>query len=317
MDNKLSVSILMLRRKIQMFCQKHSRLLGGAFKLAACFVLFLSLHDLYGKTGGSSWAVAVVLALICTGLPYGCIYLASIFLTAFFAFQVSWDLVVFYLAAALLSYLLVGRMEHKAVLITAFAPAFFYLKIPFLLPLLVGMFSNMFGVGAMAFGVLFYYFGIYTGEVSILLSSATGEEQIIAVKNIMDSFSGDTKCLLLLGAFVVSAVVTYLFYHQSFDYAWYLAVAAGGLSGFFVYLAGGLMFDIQGRNLSYLLSILICMAIACIIQFFRCIIDYGSSEYIEFEDDEYYYYVKAVPKVTTIGEDFTASELSMEDPPAK
>lgn len=38
--------------------------------------------------------------------------------------------------------------------------------------------------------------------------------------------------------------------------------------------------------------------IATVIQFFAFNVDYGRTEKVQFEDDEYYYYVKAVPKVT-------------------
>lgn len=317
MENKATVLILRIRRKIQKFCQKHSRGLGVLYKLIANLLLFVAINHLYGKTEGLPIILAGGLAVICTGIPSKYTYLASIILTTFHLSQTSWDLVVFYLAAVLLSYLMVFRMKPEAAVITAFTPLFFHLKIPFLLPLLVGMFSNMFGIGAMVFGVLFYYFGVYVKDVVLLLSSATGGENIIAVKNVMDAFSSDSKCLLLLGAFVVAATLTYIFYHQSFDYAWYLAVLAGGLSGFLVYLGGGILFDIQSKNLGYVISILCSMLIAAVIQFFRCIIDYGSVEYIEFEDDEYYYYVKAVPKVTTIGEDFTTSSVTVEERPVK
>ncbi len=34
-----------------------------------------------------------------------------------------------------------------------------------------------------------------------------------------------------------------------------------------------------------------------VLQFLRCKVDYSRTEKVQFEDDEYYYYVKAVPKV--------------------
>ena len=313
MENKTTVSILRIRRDIQKFCQKHSKGIRFALKLILGVLLFLSINDLYGKTEQSAMILAVILGVICAVLPFNVTYLMSSVLITIHLCQISWDLVAFYLAFVLLSYLMVCRIKPEASVIIAFTPLFFYLRVPFLLPLAVGMFSNLIGVGAMIFGVLLYFFGGYIKGVVVLLSSTTGGDSIIAVKNVIDSFSGDEQCLLLLAAFVVSAVLMYLLYHQSFDYAWYIAILVGGLSGFFVCLAGGFAFDIQGRNLGYLISILISMLIAILIQFFRCIIDYGSVEYIEFEDDEYYYYVKAVPKVTVIGEDFASGELNAEE----
>lgn len=313
MENKTTVSILRIRRDIQKLCQKHSKGIHFLLKFIMATMLFLSINDLYGKTEQTALILAVVFGIVCIVLPLNATYLVSSILITMYLCQVSWDLVAFYLAFVFLSYLMICRIKPESAVIIAFTPLFFYLKVPFLLPLMVGMFSNLIGVGAMIFGVILYFFGGYIKGVEVLLSSTTGGDSIIAIKNIVDSFSRDQQCMLLLAAFVVSAVLMYVLYHQSFDYAWYVAILVGGLSGFFVCLAGGLVFDIQGRNLGYLASILISMLMAVIIQFFRCIIDYGSVEYIEFEDDEYYYYVKAVPKVTVIGEDFSSGGLGTED----
>ena len=40
------------------------------------------------------------------------------------------------------------------------------------------------------------------------------------------------------------------------------------------------------------------MVIVKVIEFFAFHVDYSRVEKVQFEDDEYYYYVKAVPKIT-------------------
>ena len=39
------------------------------------------------------------------------------------------------------------------------------------------------------------------------------------------------------------------------------------------------------------------MALAAVYHFFVFAVDYTRTEYVQFEDDDYYYYVKAVPKI--------------------
>jgi hypothetical protein len=46
-----------------------------------------------------------------------------------------------------------------------------------------------------------------------------------------------------------------------------------------------------------IVSSLVSGLIAIIIQFMIFAVDYKRTDYAQFEDDEYYYYVKAVPKV--------------------
>ena len=40
------------------------------------------------------------------------------------------------------------------------------------------------------------------------------------------------------------------------------------------------------------------MLVGIVIEFFAFNVDYGRVEQVQFQDDEYYYYVKALPKVT-------------------
>jgi len=46
-----------------------------------------------------------------------------------------------------------------------------------------------------------------------------------------------------------------------------------------------------------ILGTVISMLLVFVAQFFRVVLDYTSVEHVQFEDDDYYYYVKAVPKV--------------------
>ena len=312
MENRWILSILKLRKNIYEIYQKHSRSAGILLKGLAAFILFFSINSFYKNVSGTQMLISVALALVCAVLPMRMTYLVSAVVVMLNLWHVSWDVVAFYAAAVLLSYLLVCRIKPDTAIIIAFTPLFFFLKIPFLLPLLVGSMSSLLGVAALAFGILFYYFGLYSLDVMAFLSSATGGENVIAVKSILDSFMADKDMLLVVLALVVAALVTFVLYHQSFDYAWYVGIAAGGLAGFIVYLAGGILYDIENGSMVYIFTIPIAIVIGFAVQFFRCIIDYSGVEKLEFEDDEYYYYVKAVPKVNVIVDDFAVVESIKE-----
>ena len=46
----------------------------------------------------------------------------------------------------------------------------------------------------------------------------------------------------------------------------------------------------------------------CNILFFA--VDFRRTEYVQYEDDEYYYYVKAVPKINVAGEDVRVKQIN-------
>ena len=49
------------------------------------------------------------------------------------------------------------------------------------------------------------------------------------------------------------------------------------------------------------------LGLAYILQFFVFSVDYSRTEHTQFEDDEYYYYVKAIPKINV-----TAPEMNVK-----
>ena len=60
---------------------------------------------------------------------------------------------------------------------------------------------------------------------------------------------------------------------------------------------------------------LICGTIAAIVvgivlEFFVFSVDYSRSEHLQFEDDEYYYYVKAIPKMTVSTQEKTIKKIN-------
>ena len=48
-----------------------------------------------------------------------------------------------------------------------------------------------------------------------------------------------------------------------------------------------------------LIGLLVSVMLAMIYNFFFFSVDYTRTEYVQFEDDDYYYYVKAVPKMSS------------------
>ena len=50
---------------------------------------------------------------------------------------------------------------------------------------------------------------------------------------------------------------------------------------------------------------------ALVLQFFHIVVDYTREETFEFEDEEYYYYVKAMPKVSVEEEDINITNITM------
>ena len=49
-------------------------------------------------------------------------------------------------------------------------------------------------------------------------------------------------------------------------------------------------------NMELIIGSIVALLIAILLKTFALSVDYSRSEHLQFEDDEYYYYVKAIPK---------------------
>ena len=94
---------------------------------------------------------------------------------------------------------------------------------------------------------------------------------------------------------------------MSIEHAWAVAIIFGILFEAVGMIAGDMVLGISGKTITILVGSIISCVIAFVIQFLFFNLDYSRTERLQFEDDEYYYYVKAVPKACV-----TTSERSIK-----
>ena len=70
------------------------------------------------------------------------------------------------------------------------------------------------------------------------------------------------------------------------------------------------LFDVSPKILAVLVGNLVSAGLALLLQLAVFSLDYSRTEYVQFEDDEYYYYVKAVPKITIAVPEKTVKKIN-------
>ena len=86
-----------------------------------------------------------------------------------------------------------------------------------------------------------------------------------------------------------------------------IAIIAGGVVYVLMIIAGGFYFRLDIDVVTLIIYTVISVVIGLLLEFFVFGGDYTRTERLEYEDDEYYYYVKAVPKACV-----TTSERSIK-----
>ena len=170
------------------------------------------------------------------------------------------------------------------------------LKLPFAAPVLVAIFAGFSGAVPAAFGVVLYYFAQYVKEAQATLTAGT-EKDFQGYAYIVNNIVKDKNMLLAIIAFAIVILVTAFIYRLRFDYAWYVAIGVGSVFTILVFMVCGMFVGVNANAGSLVLGSLLGGVVSVIVQTCKSVVDYSRKEVVQFEDDDYYYYVKAIPKL--------------------
>ena len=182
-------------------------------------------------------------------------------------------------------------------LVLVFTPLSFGFSVPALLPVGSGLLCSASSALPAGCGVILYYFIRFIRVQHKLLENS---DVIMAdkLKLLADGIVQNWGMWITVIAFIVVILLVNLIRTRSFDYAWRIAIVAGGVVYVLVILAGGFYFGLNINVIAQIIYTVISVVIGLLLEFFVFGGDYSRTERLEYEDDEYYYYVKAVPKAS-------------------
>lgn len=304
-------SLLVAKEYIKQVYAKNQAYIDPILKFLMAFIVFMLINVKIGYMEQiNSMVVVLVAALFCSFMPIKTIALLGglFMLMHYYALAREASLVV--LAVYAVMYLLFLRFAPRETLVILLTPICFMLKIPYVMPIAMGLIGGPTSIVSVAFGVIISYFVEYTEANATTISSMDAETIMTKLRFVIDGFLGNEAMIFTIAAFAVTLVLVYIIRRSSMDYSWSIATVAGLLTDIVVLLLGDLMFDlnysIPGIVFGSVFAGIICVGL----QFVSFYVDYRRTERVQFEDDEYYYYVKAVPKITVTTPDKKVKKIN-------
>ncbi len=292
-------TLLTIRDEIKNFYSKYDKFISPVIKFLLALVMFWSILHLTGYHATlNRMMVILLLSIVCAfvsegiTLAFGGIYACAQL------FSASLEIAITFVLVFIIMYCVYIRFFPKTSWIIMFMPFMFIIKFQYFMPILAGMLVGVSGVMSAAFGCIFFYFLKFASDYMALSATSVEEELVEGYKYMFQSLVEDKNLILTLIVFAVVIVLTNIIYRLSFDFSWYAAIVAGGLLEIILFLVGNFAFDASVSLIGVLFGSIIAILVAVAVQFFIGVVDYARVENTQFEDDEYYYYVKAVPKVT-------------------
>ncbi len=305
------MALLEFREMLRSFYGKYEAVLTAVVKFAVSVTAFWMLNDSIGYMEKlKNPVVWLSMSLVCSFLPYSIIsFLAGIVLVAHISsvsLELALILSLIFLMVAILYY---GFQPGDGYLLLL-TPLLFQFKIPYVIPLLVGLSGGLAGIVPVSCGVFVYYIIQYVKQNAGVLTNDAALDITQKYVQIIKNMMGNRVMVVMIIAFAAGILVVYLIRTLSVDYAWHIAIVAGAMTQLMVIFVGDFMFDVSVPMVEMLIGMIAAMILAAVYNFFVFAVDYSRTEYIQFQDDDYYYYVKAVPKITVSAPDVKVQKIN-------
>ena len=130
------------------------------------------------------------------------------------------------------------------------------------------------------------------------------------IRYLVERLLSDRTMFVIALSFALTVVVGYAIRRLAVEHAWTIAIVAGAMVNLIGLLIGDFKYDIELSLGSAIFGSILAVLVAMVIQFFRFFVDYARTEKVQFEDDEYYYYVKVVPKLSVTAPTKTVKRIN-------
>lgn len=305
------MALLEFREMLRSFYGKYDAVLNAIVKFAVSVTAFWMLNGSIGYMEKlKNPVVWLSMSLVCSFLPYSIIsFLAGIVLVAHIS-SVSLELALILSLIFLMMAILYYGFQPGDGYLLLLTPLLFQFKIPYVIPLLVGLSGGLAGIVPVSCGVFVYYIIQYVKQNAGVLTNDAALDITQKYVQIIKNMMSNRVMVVMIIAFAVGILVVYLIRTLSVDYAWHIAIVAGAMTQLMVIFVGDFMFDVSVPMVELLIGMIVAMILAAVYNFFVFAVDYSRTEYIQFQDDDYYYYVKAVPKITVSAPDVKVQKIN-------
>ncbi len=304
-------TLLVAKQYIKMFISKYEVYVKPLMKLILALISLMIINEKVGYMQKiDSLPIVLMVALMCSFMPTNFIVFISAVFLVLHMYALSLETAVITLVLLAILYLLYLRFASKDTLAVLLTPLAFVIGVPYAMPLAMGLLGSPVSAISVSCGVVVTFLVRYMSDNATVLAGMETEDMSTKFRFIIDGFLDNKSMMLTIVAFSITIIVVYMIRRLSIDYAWTMAIAAGAIADIMILLIGDFIIDASISILGLIVGSIFAVLIAKVVEFFDFNVDYSRTEKVQFEDDEYYYYVKAVPKVTVAAPARTVKKIN-------
>ena len=286
--------LLVLREHLQKFYQKYAIFLNPLFRFVVGFIIFSSLNRMIGYNPDlNKLSVELILSVLGILMPGSVLLFVSAVFVVIHIFYVSRLLALVVAVSLVIFYFAYIKFVPKHAYVIFAIPITFSLNLVYGIPILLGLTMTPVAIVPITCGVGIYYL---LQAVTSVVSTST-DTSINIYHALLQQFADCKEMYVMIIVFSLVSLIVYILRNRERDYAFEAAIIVGAVSNSILLLIMKYLLDIQIDMVSFFVGIILSAILVWLVQFMRLALNYASVENLQFEDEEYYYYVRAVPKM--------------------
>ncbi len=302
---------LEIKNRMVRFVGEYEAYLAMAAKFVVALTLFIIINTQIGFMHKiSNLPVALVLALVCCLLPVNAtiIFAALLVLVNMYALSIEALLVTFVLFVVI--YFMYFRFAPKHGYTAVLTPIAFKLNVPYFVPVAGGLTKPIPSAVAMVCGTVLFYFLDGVHKNAAALNDTASDAGKSKLNILVAQLTGNKEMIFVIAVLIVTFLLVTLIRRLDIENAWNIAIAAGILFQFVALLTGYLVMGLTSKIVWLVIGILLSGILSYGFKLSMMDLDYSRTERTQFEDDDYYYYVKAIPKKMVPSKEKTVKRFS-------
>ena len=306
MDN-----IYVMRERIEAVYGKHSKWFDKAFQFILAMVTFTMINQNTGFMKSlSSPVISLALSVVATFLPpMMTVVLATVLVLAH---TLAASVGIFAVTALifLIMYIFYIRLAPKMAFVVLLTPIAFALKIPFVVPVTCALIYTPVSLVPMGCGTVIFYMMEYLKKMSTASKTSGSKAMLSDITTFVQKVFQNKEMWIYIVAFIIGFFVIYTIRRQEMDHAWKIGIIAGAIANVVITAIGSTVMGVNASYGSLIFGNILAAVVGFVLELFLFSVDYARSERLQFEDDEYYYYVKAIPKVAVTTPEKTVKKIN-------
>ncbi len=292
------MTLLEFRARIRELYQKFSMYIDPMVKFLIALLVFTMINTSIGYEDRLTKApILLLLSLLCAFTPSSVLVLVAMFVSIAHIYKASIILAILIVLIFIVLYCFFLRYTPKYGYVVLAIPIWFPIHLPYAVPILLGLIANPITILPTSCGVIVYYIFYVIKEEALSQTGISLDDTLVLYQRVIEKILGNKQMIMTIIMFAVIICVVYVVRRLKIEYAYEIAIGAGAVTSILGFLIVDLQLDISKQIGTMVLGTIISAVLVVIIQFFRRVLDYTAVENVQFEDDDYYYYVKAVPKI--------------------